>query len=109
LGFAIEPEAAAAEARRRLDELVAEGKRHGVDVQPLVLEGPAATGILNAAAENLVDLILLRIGKKGILERLLWGTTAEQVARHATVPVLFIPVDVETEEKKVTDTHQHVW
>jgi nucleotide-binding universal stress UspA family protein len=93
-GLATQSEVAAAEVHRRLDVLVAEGKRHGVDVQPTILEGPAAAGILKAAVETLADLIILGIDKKGVVERALIGTTAEHVARHANVPVLFVPANV---------------
>jgi nucleotide-binding universal stress UspA family protein len=106
-GLATESEVAADEAHRRLAVLVAEGKRHGIDVQPMLLQGPAATAILNAATESLADLIILAIDKKGILERALLGTTAEHVARQASVPVLFIPGNVAPKENGVNDMHQH--
>jgi nucleotide-binding universal stress UspA family protein len=95
------------EACRRLEVLVKEGKHQGVEVQALVVGDSAAVGILNAAVENLVDLIFLTISKKGIVERALLGTTAERVARDARVPVLFIPVDIETGHENVTDMHQN--
>lgn len=99
-GFPVQPELAVAEANRRLARLVANGKRQGVGVQSLVVEGEAGLQILNAAVGNLVDLIVLGVARKGIVERVLLGTTAEQVARQASVPVLFIPVDVESEDDK---------
>jgi nucleotide-binding universal stress UspA family protein len=106
-GLATQSEVAAAEVHRRLAVLVAEAKHHGVDVQPLILEGPAPGGIVKAAAESLVDLIILGIDKKGILERALLGTTAEHVARNASVPVLFIPVNVAAGDDNVNDMRQH--
>lgn len=92
LGMPVGLEPAAEEARRRLDVLVSEGKRAGVTVHTLLTEGPAAAQILKAAQEHCADLILLCIDNKGIIERVLVGTTAERVTREATVPVLSIPV-----------------
>jgi nucleotide-binding universal stress UspA family protein len=83
------------EVRRRLQMLVTEGKRRQIRVQTIVAHGPAAKRILKAADENEADLIVLAIEKKGIIERALLGTTAEQVVREAAVPVLLIPVDIE--------------
>jgi nucleotide-binding universal stress UspA family protein len=106
-GLATQPEVATAEVHPRLEVLVAEAKSQGVDVQPLILEGPAAAAILKAAVESLADLIILGIDQKGILERALLGTTAEHVARHASVPVLFIPLNVAPWDNNVNDMRQH--
>src|SRR5688572_2219988 len=99
LGFEVQPEELALqEAHRRLEGLMAEGRRHGVTVQTCVADGPAAEQILKAAAETPADLILLTIESKGFFERALLGTTAEHVVREAAVPVLSVPVHVETPE-----------
>ena len=82
------------EVLRRLQVLVTEGRHQGITVHPLVGDGPAAAQILKAADENDADMVLLAIESKGILERALLGTTAEQVVREATVPVLSVPVQV---------------
>jgi nucleotide-binding universal stress UspA family protein len=79
------------EAATRLAELAAEGNRHDVRVETLVVEGHPATEILKTADSNDIDLVLLSIGHKGIIERALLGTTAEQVIRESHVPVLSIP------------------
>ena len=87
------------EMRRRLQSLVTEGSRQGIEVQTLTADGPAAPAILKAAVENDSDLIVLAIESKGIIERTLLGTTAEQVVRDGRVPVLSVPVQVEAKSK----------
>jgi nucleotide-binding universal stress UspA family protein len=81
-------------ARRELAMLTTEGKRHGVKVRAMLAEGRPATQILKAAEESGADLILLPLESKGAVERALMGTTAEQIVREATIPVLSIPVSV---------------
>lgn len=99
LGMPVQQETLAQEARRRLEVLVNEGKRHGVAVQTLTPEGPAAAQILKATEENEADLIILGVESKGILERTLLGTTAEQVVREANVPVLSFPIHVQAQQE----------
>jgi nucleotide-binding universal stress UspA family protein len=79
------------QARQKLDMLVTEGKRHGVEIQTVLAEGTAAREILKTSDQSGADLILLAISSKGFLERALIGATAEQVVREANVPVLSIP------------------
>jgi nucleotide-binding universal stress UspA family protein len=63
----------------------------GVDVRPVVTDAPAVDAILSAAAGH--DLIVLGThGRRGAAR---WwaGSVAEQVARHATIPVLVVRTD----------------
>lgn len=48
--------------------------------------------ILEVIDEENIDLVVMNIHGKGMLERALLGTTAERVIRAATCPVLGIPV-----------------
>ncbi len=68
------------------------GRREGVEVEALIIQGKTpADGIVNFAAENDIDLIV--IGTLGItgLNHILLGSVAENVVRHAKRPVLVIP------------------
>jgi nucleotide-binding universal stress UspA family protein len=91
------------EARRKMTELQAEGARKQVVVVTEVTEGFAAERILAAAVDSDAELIVLTIRDKGIVERTLLGSTAERVVRDAPVPVLSIPVRVETNRVEITD------
>jgi nucleotide-binding universal stress UspA family protein len=82
------------EARRRMGQLVSEGRLHNVKIEPLITEGRPATEILRVADETMADLILLPVEHKNVIERVFIGTTAERVVRQAGVPVLTVPVNV---------------
>lgn len=84
--------AAIKEARAQLAEFEAEGNRRGVRVETLLDQGPAADTIIRIADENMADFIILPVGKKGLIERPLLGSTAEPVVREAHVPILSIPI-----------------
>jgi nucleotide-binding universal stress UspA family protein len=60
------------------------------DVEHVVLKGIPYEEIAKFAGENSVDLIVLGThGRKGI-DRMLFGSTAEQVVRNAPCPVLSV-------------------
>jgi nucleotide-binding universal stress UspA family protein len=61
-------------------------------VEALVLEGKPFSRILEFAQSRDMDLIVLNLQSKGILERAFLGSTAERVVRLAQIPVLSIPV-----------------
>jgi nucleotide-binding universal stress UspA family protein len=62
----------------------------GIRLEPAVVEGDPAAEIQRLAAETPCDLIVLGThGRKGLL-RLLMGSVAEQVVRHAACPVLTV-------------------
>lgn len=70
--------------------LVARGRRDGIEIRFLVWEGEAAAGILEAAAAEGADMIVIGSHGRGSLGRLLLGSVSEHVVRHATVPVLVV-------------------
>jgi nucleotide-binding universal stress UspA family protein len=82
------------DARRKLAVLAADGERQRVGVQTLLTRGVAAHEILKASEETAADLIVLATTHKSALDRTLVGSTAEQVVRQATVPVLSIPIEL---------------
>ncbi len=79
-------------AQGQLKSMEAEAARHHVRVERIICEGNAAEQILNAAAQGAVDLIMLAVAPKGLLERAIIGSTAERVIREARLPVLSLPI-----------------
>ena len=79
------------EAKAKLAKCVFEASRANVRAETVLVQGIAAEEILRSAERDPADLILISVGKKGVVERTLLGTTAERVIREATVPVLSIP------------------
>ena len=83
------------EARRRdaeeyLAPLASELRSHGVDATWQVRRGRPAEEILTAARESRADLIAMATHGRTGLGRLLFGSVAESVLRHAAVPVFMI-------------------
>ncbi len=71
-----------------LDEIVTLGEQMGISVSKKLVEGHPAEEIIKEAHED--DLIVM--GSKGRtgLDRLLLGSVAENVARHASCPVMIV-------------------
>ena len=61
-----------------------------LDVEELVVHGEAASEIVRVAAERKVDLIVISSHGRTGLGRILFGSTAESVVRHAPCPVLVV-------------------
>lgn len=76
------------EGRSYLEEIEKLGKEMGVNVSTKLVDGHPAEEILKEARED--DLIV--IGSKGrtALDRLLMGSVAENVVRHAPCPVMIV-------------------
>ena len=76
------------EGHSYLDEIVTLGEEMGISVTKKLVEGHPAEEIITEAKED--DLIV--IGSKGRtgLDRLLLGSVAENVARHASCPVMIV-------------------
>ena len=70
----------------------------GLDVEEIIVHGDAAAEITRVAAEREVDLIVISSHGRTGLGRIIFGSTAEAVVRHATCPVLVVKPPPEKEE-----------
>jgi nucleotide-binding universal stress UspA family protein len=70
--------------------LVERGRGVGVPVTFLVWTGNPAESIVEAAASEDADIILVGAHSRGAIGRLLLGSVSEHVARHARCPVLIV-------------------
>jgi universal stress protein A len=61
-----------------------------VDVKTFLRTGIAHTEIVNAAKELEIDLIVISTHGRSGLNRMMFGSTAERVIRHAFCPVLVV-------------------
>lgn len=77
-------------AARELPKLAAREECAGLEVEELLAHGEAAGEIVRVAAERDVDLIILSSHGRTGLGRMLFGSTAESVVRHARCPVLVV-------------------
>jgi nucleotide-binding universal stress UspA family protein len=87
-------------AERELPKLAECDECSGIDVEELVVHGEAASEIVRVAKERDVDLIVIASHGRTGLGRILFGSTAESVVRHASCPVLVVkpPADDNSEE-----------
>lgn len=79
-----------ARAEKRMHEFLESGELRGVKTETVIEEGflwPAISKVIN---EHQVDLIVLGTHGRGAFKRLLLGSVAEDIFRHATCPVLTI-------------------
>jgi nucleotide-binding universal stress UspA family protein len=81
----------AVEARRRLDDMLAELIPEGtsVTVHPIVVEGHVPTALLEIARE--ADLLVLGSRGRGELAGLLLGSVSQRCAERASCPVVVVP------------------
>ena len=71
---------------KSLKAIRAEDLKYDIDYQ--LVEGDAATEIARVAAEKSCDLIVMGTHGRTGIERVLLGSVAEKVIRHAACPVL---------------------
>ena len=89
------PEDVARRMRQHAEEKLAEYKRSAgadVEVDVVVSEGLPFLEIIRKAEDFAVDAIVMgRVGARGRVEKLLFGSTAERVLRGARRPVVVVP------------------
>ena len=77
-------------AERELPKLAECDDCAGLDVEELIVHGEAASEIVRVANERNVDMIVVSSHGRTGLGRILFGSTAEAVVRHAHCPVLVV-------------------
>lgn len=77
--------------RKYIDELVEMADEAEVETETAVLDGTPAQAILDYAADQDIDLIVIGKRGRGNLENLLLGSVADYVVKHAPVPVHTVP------------------
>lgn len=79
-----------ARVRRLLQEAVPETVRTYCAVETMMTHGKPSTEILRLAHEQQTDLIVIGVRGRGAADLTVFGSTAQQVVRLATCPVLTI-------------------
>ena len=82
--------AAGADARSRLRDLVPDHARTYCTVETDVVEGRAYRRVLERAAEDRSDVIVMGVRGRGAVDLLVFGSTTHHVIRGATCPVLIV-------------------
>jgi nucleotide-binding universal stress UspA family protein len=79
------------EMHRRFEEFLSRVNLRGLQIETMIRTGKAYSEIVNIAEDLSMDLIVLNMHRKGVVERASLGSTAERVVRISGVPVLSIP------------------
>lgn len=77
-------------AERELPKLAECEDCAGLDIEEVIVHGEAAAEIVRVAKEREVDLIVISSHGRTGLGRILFGSTAEAVVRHAACPVVVV-------------------
>jgi nucleotide-binding universal stress UspA family protein len=77
-------------ATRELPKLGAREECAGLDVEEVLVHGDAAGEIVRVAREREIDLIVISSHGRTGWGRMIFGSTAESVVRHAHCPVLVV-------------------
>lgn len=77
-------------ATRELPKFAGREEFAGLEVEDVIVHGEAAAEIVRVAAERKVDLIIISSHGRTGLGRIIFGSTAESVVRHAHCPVLVV-------------------
>ncbi|HEX8845845.1 MAG TPA: universal stress protein [Pyrinomonadaceae bacterium] len=85
-------------ATRELPKIAECEECSGLEVEEIIAHGDAAAEIVRVAKEHDVDLIVISSHGRTGLGRILFGSTAEEIVRHATCPVLVVKPPPEEEE-----------
>ena len=79
------------EEQRELEALAERASQTGVEVEPLMIQGPTVEAIVSKAGDLDADIIVLGSHGHGALMRALLGSVSEGVLRKAGRPVLIVP------------------
>ena len=87
-------------AERELPDVMRCEDLRGLRVEEVIGHGDAAAEIVRVADEQEVDLIVISSHGRTGLGRIIFGSTAEAVVRHARCPVLVVKPPPEEEEEE---------
>ena len=79
-----------AEAKDYITKVADKLREEGMLVQPVVIQGRVAEGILDYAIKNQVDLIMMTTHGRSGPSRWALGSVADRVIRHSPIPVLIV-------------------
>jgi nucleotide-binding universal stress UspA family protein len=79
-------------AHRYLEYIRTQNAREGVAIELIVREGSVAAAIIEATGQEQIDLIVMATHGRSGLQRVVYGSVAEQVLRGSSTPVLLVRV-----------------
>ena len=95
-------------SRRYLDFTRRAYANSGVAIELALREGSVAEAIIRAADEERIDVIAMATHGRSGLQRVVYGSIAEQILRSSTKPVLLVRVASETAEQPTTTPQRDI-
>jgi nucleotide-binding universal stress UspA family protein len=86
------------EEHRGIQTMALELEERGLDVTPMLVQGPTVELLLNEADKLGIDMIIMGSHGHGALYNALVGTVSEGVLHKAKCPVLIVPSDASAKE-----------
>jgi nucleotide-binding universal stress UspA family protein len=90
LSVSVDAEAEMTALREYLDKIATNLRTEGIDVRIAVREGDSASEVVDYAAANREDIIVMSTHGRSGIRRWVYGSVADKVLRSANVPVLLI-------------------
>jgi nucleotide-binding universal stress UspA family protein len=90
LSVPVDAEAEMTALREYLDKIATNLRTEGIDVRIAVREGDSASEVVDYAAANREDIIVMSTHGRSGIRRWVYGSVADKVLRSANVPVLLI-------------------
>ena len=94
ISVAVDTEAEMTALRQYLDKVVANLKTEGINVRTAIRQGDPASVVIDYAAANREDIIVMSTHGRSGIQRWVYGSVADKVLRSANVPVLLIRAHV---------------
>jgi nucleotide-binding universal stress UspA family protein len=105
LFYVRDPRSGSVEAARRYLAFVRDQQAaSGVRIEILVGEGPVPAAIIEAAEYERIDLIAMATHGRSGMQRVVYGSVAEQVLRSSSKPILLVRAPGATVEAPVSPT-----
>ncbi len=79
------------EENQKLQDIADDMKKSGIDVTPLLIQGPTVETILEEAEKLLADAIIIGSHGRGAMHRLLVGSVSEGLLHKTKIPLVIIP------------------
>ncbi len=79
------------EEKNKIREWIDALKKRGIDASGYMREGDTVHGLLEFAEKREASMLVIGTHGRGFVERLLLGSVAEGIIRHATFPVVVVP------------------
>jgi len=79
------------EEKKKIREWIDDLKKKGLDVSGYMREGDTVHGLLEFAEKREANMVVIGTHGRGFVERMLLGSVAEGIIRHAKLPVVVVP------------------